>query len=322
MEFTHASAPGKVTLFGEHAVVYGYPSIVISINARARAKVIFSESLQVASSYPGGRLFYDGVGPWPEELVYVRNAISLVEKTALRKCDVKLELNSELPMASGLGSSAAATVSTIGACALAMGLELTSRAVGEMAYRVELGVQGRASPMDALAASIGGALKVTPRGDTPFVRLRLPVSLPLILAYTPKQLTTKEAVERVRKTAQEMGPRFDQILKSISSVVDRASASLSTGDLVALGVLMDENESLLEELGVVSERSREIIHVAKHAGALGAKVSGGGFGGTVVALVKERDVEEVAKHVRPLAKAVFLSRSSGGLRRWVTSTTH
>jgi len=288
VESAEAVVPAKITLFGEHAVVYGYPALVMAVNLYTSVKAYEGKGklIRVRSVFPGGRVdsIIDLEGNGGGELPYVKAAIRRVWSIFGFKKPALLDINSQIPSGSGLGSSAAVSVAVLAAYGAIYGSKFDALELARMGREVELEVQGSASLMDALAVTMGGLIRVspeTPRGYkfvTDFFDARF------LLAYTKKELSTGAAVQFVRNRKRELGAHFDELVSQIGLLPDKALASIREKDWVRLGKLMDENESYLEELGVVSKRSKEIVNIARSKGALGAKISGGGFGGSVIIL--------------------------------------
>ncbi len=306
----YVKVPGKVTLLGEHAVVYGYPALVMAIDLYTRAAVSDGEgAVEVESTYPGGRaetrIGLDGRGG--DELPYVKAAIKKVWELQGARRPAKVSIASELPYGSGLGSSASVSVATLAAYSLSYGVKLHPDQLAKLGREVEVQVQGRASPMDTLAVSLGGLIKIS---HEKFEVMGGGLSVKAVIACVGKEKSTGESVAFVRKRKDELGSRFDEILEEIGSLVESSSKAIKDRDLTQLCLLMNRNEELLEELGVVTERSLNLVRRARALGATAAKISGGGFGGCIVALGGD---EKVASGLAAIADRVFLVTESNGV---------
>jgi mevalonate kinase len=274
-----ASAPGKVILFGEHAVVYGEPSLAGAISKRVR--------VEAARAPKGLRIYSDK----SRDYRYVEKAVELVFDHIGKSSGLSLRITSELPPASGLGSSAAVSVATIAATARALGCELSKEEISQLGHRTELEVQGAASPTDTLTATLGGILYIQPRKKkyTP-----VKASLPLVVGYTGIERSTKQLVEQVRALRDEYPEVVLPIIKNIGQITREAKERLEGGD--DIGDLMDINHGLLEALGVGNELLSRLVHAARAAGARGAKITGAGGGGCIIAYAPGK-TKEVLKAI-------------------------
>jgi mevalonate kinase len=304
-----ASAPGKVTLFGEHAVVYGHPALVVAIERRVYA---FAESREdnvikisakdlrvpgIVISYIGNEVVLEtDYGMVLPAIAYINKAIELTSKYLGSRKGVNIEIKSEMPVGAGLGTSAAVAISTIAAYAVANGHSLDKEEIARIGWEVEKEVQGIASPMDTSITSLGGYLRIKyGKGTVERARLNVGTELPLIIGYVEREAKTKDMVAMVRERLERYPDIYGDIMKLIGQVVSRAEGSLLSGDLSELGFLMNLNHSLLDALGVSTRRLNELVNVARDSGAYGAKLTGAGGGGCVIALVPEKgEVVETA----------------------------
>jgi len=291
-----SSAPGKVYLFGEHAVVYGEPAVPCAIELRAR--VTASErkgGLRVQAddlTLDGFTVEYDGTASGRPDvdvsdslieaaMGYVNEAIDQARDAADRPgvgFDVTIE--SDIPLGAGLGSSAAVAVAAIDAAARELGVELPPDELADRAYRVEHAVQdGKASRADTFCSAMGGAVRV--EGDD--CRTIETPDLPFVIGYDGGAGDTGELVAGVRELREAYGFAADTV-DVIGDLVRSGEAALSNGDVGRLGELMDFNHGLLSALGVSSRSLDAMVWAARDAGALGAKLTGAGGGGCIVAL--------------------------------------
>ncbi len=315
-----ASAPGKVTLFGEHAVVYGYPAIVTAIDKRVwveasrrsdRAVVIAALDLRV----PGVIVTYrkDEViietdyGRTLSAVAYLRKAVELTSKYLGIRGGVNLTVRSEMPVGAGLGTSAAVTVATIAAYARVMGYELSRGEIAKLGWEVERAVQGIASPMDTSIASFGGTIKIW-RESNEFVSRPVGIGLSncsFIVGYVERECTTAEMVRKVRKLYDTRPDAVRLILRAIGRVTEDAERALKAGDAEGVGTLMNMNHGLLEALQVSNRRLSQMVYAARAAGALGSKLTGAGGGGATLSLARLGDVGRVELALKLTSLMVF-----------------
>jgi mevalonate kinase len=312
-----SSAPGKVYLFGEHAVVYGEPAVPCAIERRARVRVEErdGDALRVHAedlTLDGFTVEYSGVADAPdvdvsESLVeaavgYIDGAVAQARDAADRPdAGFEITVESEIPLGAGLGSSAAVVVAGIDAATRELGVELTPREVAERAYQVEYEVQdGQASRADTFCSAVGGAVRVE-RDDCRAIE-EVP-NLPFVIGYDGGAGDTGELVAGVRALREEYDFAAATV-ESIGDVVRAGERALSDGDLEELGRLMDFNHGLLEALGVSARSLDELVWAAREADALGAKLTGAGGGGCIVALDETEGAETALKYT-PGCEEVF-----------------
>ncbi|WP_297069237.1 mevalonate kinase [Thermococcus sp.] len=324
-----ASAPAKIILFGEHSVVYGKPAIAAAIDLRTYVGARFNENGRIKIeardiktpglivSFSENEIYFESdYGKAAEVLSYVRQSIELVREEADRnERGVTVSITSEIPVGAGLGSSAAVAVATIGAVSRLLGLELSSEEIGKLGHRVELLVQGASSGIDPTVSAMGGFIHYQ-NGN--FEHLPF-MELPLVVGYTGSSGSTKELVEMVRESYEEMPEVIGPVLNSMGMLVEKAR-DIITGEHGAnvkfklLGKLMNVNHGLLDALGVSTKKLSELVYAARVAGALGAKITGAGGGGCMYALAPERQ-SEVATAIRIAGGTPMITRiSREGLR--------
>src|SRR5881396_3164894 len=260
-----ASAPGKLILFGEHAVVFGEPALATAINLRAE---VFTR--------PHAEWRADGGSLDEPRYRYVRGAV----QKAKAQGPLWLEVRSMVPSGAGLGSSAAVTVATLGALHGMVGA-IDPATIAREAFEVEHEVQGRASPIDTSTASAGGSLLV----------LRKPSEG---LLWTIERDSQRWCLHRTD-------------LPPLDFVVGSTGISAATGPLVAsVKERMDRNHAILTELGVGHPMLDRLVAAAR-ATSYGAKLTGAGGGGSMVAL-SERP-EATAAAIRAAGGKAFIVRS-------------
>lgn len=321
------SAPGKVYLFGEHAVVYGEPAIPCAIDLRARvqAEARSDERVRLAAQdlsldgftveYRGDRDAQPDVDV-PDNLVeaavgYVDGAIEHARGLADEpERGLNLTIESDIPLGAGLGSSAAVTVAAIDAVAREFGVEPSVETVADRAYQVEAAVQeGRASRADTFCSAMGGTVRV--EGDD-CQTLGAP-EIPFVLGYDGGAGDTGELVEGVRQL-KESYAFAESTIGAIGALVERGEAALAEGDFDEVGRLMNFNHGLLTALGVSSRTLDDMVWAARDAGASGAKLTGAGGGGCIVALADDASVTTALEHAPSCEAAFHADLTSTGLR--------
>lgn len=298
-DFT-ATAPGKIILFGEHAVVYGQPALAVPVS-KVRARVIVRPNLDPGKE--GIQLFAPDIGltarlrdleeGHPLKLA-VTGLLSELGVTSHPACSI--HITSTLPIASGLGSSAAVTVALIRALSGFLGHPLPDDAVSELAFEVEKVHHGTPSGIDNTVITYAQPVYFS-RGEPPQI-LPIEKTFTLVLGDTGIPSPTAKTVSQVREAYRDQPERFRDLFQAIGDLTDRARAAITTGNPEALGPLMDQNHQKLQEMGVSSSALDHLVEQARRAGALGAKLSGGGQGGNMIALVDRGKAPHVAGKLR------------------------
>jgi mevalonate kinase len=290
-----ARANGKVILLGEHAVVYGVPAIAAGIERGvfAGARPAPSSTLRIAD-----RRAEVGDG---SDLALAFAA--LLESLAAPALAVEATL--ELPPGSGLGASAALGVAIARAVLEASGLEPEPGRVLAAAAAWEGVYHGNPSGVDAAAAAHDGCLWFDKVSGVQPIALGHELVLAIGLAGPPA--STKLMVESVARLRERRPEVVDKALAGIGALVRNAKLCLEAGDQSGLGSLMNYNQMILSGLFVSTEGIERCCGLARDAGALGAKLTGAGGGGAVVALC-DADPERVLTAWRAAGIECFASR--------------
>ena len=303
---TTSSAPGKVYLFGEHAVVYGEPAVPCAVERRARVTVEPRDDGRVRVdaadlSLDGFTVTWgDSIDDRPDIDVpapLVEAAMEYIEAAVRQARDAAdapdagfdIAVESAIPLGAGLGSSAAVVVAGIDAATRALGAPLDPEEVARRAYEAEYEVQdGQASRADTFCSAMGGAVRV--EGDD--TRTIDAPPLPFVVGYDGGAGDTGELVAGVRALREEHEFAADTV-ETIGDLTREGEALLAEADpdeepgpvlLDELGDLMDFNHGLLSALGVSSRSLDRMVWSAREAEAEGAKLTGAGGGGCIVAI--------------------------------------
>ncbi len=300
------SAPGKVYLFGEHAVVYGQPAITCAVEKRVFASVKLLASGKTAVHAMGISRRCDST-----EFKYVCQAVKSVKTYTGSEFGAEITIQSELPPSQGLGSSAAVTVSTIKALSECLGVGLRDQEIASMGHDVERTVQGRASPADTFVSATGGVVMIE---GTKTTRLT-PPDISLVVGVTGITRSTADVISSVIQLRHEYPEIVDRILCTIGDITRLGERKLNGGDVNGVGELMNINHGLLESIGVSDIMLDKLIYRARESGALGAKMTGAGRGGCMFAIVRGDSANVVADALAREGAQVFTTVFSDvGLR--------
>ncbi len=285
------TAPGKVILFGEHAVVYGRPALaapVTQVCATAEVRQGEPDAGLVIHALDLGRQVRLTENGQP----LAEAARAALRWLALSEPDWTVDVSSTVPVASGLGSGAAVSVALIRALAAAAGRDIAPEHASTLAYEIERLHHGTPSGVDNTVVAFGRPVYfVRGRPPEPFAMGR-----PFMLAIGDTGIAspTKVAVGDVRAAWQAEPERFESLFDRVGAVVEAARDAISNGRPDDLGPLMDANHALLQEIGVSCPELDALVAAARRAGAGGAKLVGGGRGGNMIALVAPASAGSVA----------------------------
>jgi mevalonate kinase len=301
-----ATAPGKIILFGEHSVVYKGPAILLAVDRHATV---------IASKRDDKRIYIDsedlGFSGYFDDGEYTavtgktwrgRNMAAL--DVAARKVmaylgvegGVNLKVRSMIPIAVGLGSSAAVCVATTAAVGELFDGNLTKEKIAELSFEGEKVIHGNPSGADNSIATYGGIMRYE-RG-VGLKRLQLEAPLPFIIGNTRKKRSTRNMVEGVKELKDRNPEVVDPIIYTMAGLSQTGLDALIRGDKEKLGDLMNINHGLLSAIGVSTIELDDLVYAARREGALGAKLTGAGGGGCMIALAQKENLSNIEKSIR------------------------
>lgn len=311
-----ASAPGKVILFGEHAVVYGKPAIAVAVDKRAVIKIsenqednikVYINNLNISATLDQKNNQIIMENGKSGILKYVLEALKMVHDAS----PVTIEIDLDIPIGAGFGSSAAVTVATLAAASRYNHRKLSRKEIARKAYKVELNVQNSASPLDTTISTYGGAVYLSPNAEA-IRKLELNWNYPLVIGFTPRKENTGKLVEKVRLRKEAYPDIINPLLDAMGILTETALKSIIKKKYSDLGELMNINHGFLDCLGVNTRELSNMVYTARKTGALGAKITGAGGGGSIVALCPENHLK-ILKALKKIEDAVEVNISQTGL---------
>ncbi len=283
----HGRAPGKVILAGEHFVVHGAPAIALPVRAVSKEIEIeadldpYDHSLELAI-----------VDPHPEHETLQQMLIQLLEALSIPSTgEIHVTVRSTLAPGAHLGSSAALAVALVRAVLDFRGLEYPDEDVAALAFDLERIVHKNPSGIDNTVVALDRPIWF--RKGAPAEPIACAMDATLLLADTGVVSSTAEVVARVGEFRVSQSERFAGILARAEANAARLREALAHGDASTAGACLNENQALLAEIGTSSPELDALIAAARGAGALGAKLTGGGGGGNAIALCTPRNLDAV-----------------------------
>jgi mevalonate kinase len=302
-----ATAPGKTILFGEHAVVYGRPAIAVPVtDVQARATLTLEEpgagisllaaDLPADDGGPGGRRYRLRDAPADDPLrVTVELALDAFAGP-IAEPDLLVTVTSTVPVARGLGSGAAVATAVARALAGYLGHAPQPEEISRLVYEVEKLHHGTPSGIDNTVIAYEQPVYFV-RGEG-VKRLSVGAGFNLVIADTGVSSSTRAVVGDVRRRWEADRERYEGLFDEVGAIARLAGSAIQRGDRRAIGRLMNENQDLLATLGVSSAELDRLVAAARAAGAWGAKLSGAGWGGVMLALVEPGQSPAVAAALR------------------------
>ena len=293
LSLVNASAPGKIILFGEHAVVYNRPALAVPVTqVHVDVEVLDSSREGIWIDSPGIDLHAE-LNSLPADHPVGSVILRLFQLSGISHPPaLEINISSTIPVAAGLGSGAAVSVALIRALALYIAHPLTNEQVNDLVYEIEKLHHGTPSGIDNTVITYAKPVYFTK--DSPVETFKVGKSFTIVIGDTGIRAPTKESVGDVRRLLWHNQFNTENIFNEIAQIVLIGRRSIESGKPELLGELMDQNHSYLQELTVSSPELDKLVEAARSAGALGAKLSGSGRGGNMIALVEQSKAESVA----------------------------
>jgi mevalonate kinase len=309
------SGKGKTILFGEHFVVYGLPALAAGISAETTATLTRVRSF--------GHTLVDNRPAMPgykekkadEQKASLKNILKHLNIDTTRM-GFQIDLGGDLVCASGIGASAASCVAIVRALNDEFNLGLDNEQVNEAAYEGEKGYHGTPSGLDNTASTYGGLVwfeRDLSGGPPKFEKLKLKKAIHLVIASTGITASTKIVVGAVKIKKDADQNWWEKISREYNQLVHDGRDALNQLDLPKVGDLMNKNHELLQELTVSCEELDNLVNVARENGAIGAKMTGTGRGGNIIALAPDEATAKRIGGALEKAKAAGVWLTSFGL---------
>jgi mevalonate kinase len=318
-----ATAPGKIILVGEHFVVHGESAIVMAINryvtvaveGRSDEVIHITSDLGITGQYVQDH--FQGPTQDQKTLDPIKISIQSVLDALNEKKGLDVKITSTIPVAVGLGSSGALAVATVAAVGRYFNHKFRAEELLKLSLNAERYVHINPSGVDQAISTYGGVIIYNKK--TGLTQLEAPSPIPIVIGNTGIQRNTGQLVDKVRRLKQQYPQTLDPIFQSAGKLPLKAINALQQSNKTSLGNLMNINQGLLVAIGVSHEALDRLVHIAKHNGALGAKLTGAGGGGCMIALVTQEQSNHIAEKLHQAgATSIIAEKVDTGVRSWIS----
>ncbi|MCL4436666.1 MAG: mevalonate kinase [Thaumarchaeota archaeon] len=308
-----ATAPGKIIIAGEHFVVHGSYALAAAIDRGSTVQASPSNHPVIVSKSLG--LVADLEGKVPDRLRPLAKTLGVTLKWLNESRGVKCELESNIPISAGLGSSAAGSVALVAAASAALGHQLKLNEIFDLAMVSERIIHGNPSGIDPAVATYGGVMLFSKGAPHKPVQLKTPADF--IIGFSGVDRSTSKMIHRFSESQASHPSTFRALVRSTSVFAENAAKALSEGDLNSLAAILNFNHMILSSLGVSSPTLDNLVEAALDAGCLGAKLTGGGGGGCIIALPTSDNLDAALTQLRRSAADAWISRiPQSGVKVW------
>ena len=308
----HASA--KLIIAGEHSVVYRRPALAVPL-----PDIRVSVSVTAGVPHSGCVVHMPDIqrsgtlGVDDDPLLAL--LADVLHEWRIPIPDLILTVESDIPIASGMGSGAAVATALVRACARWYAREVSREEIADLVYRSEQRLHGTPSGIDNTVIAYDQPIRFCRRAPAADGRAQSPLITPLaigapfhlLIADTGVRSPTHLAVAGVRSRHDADSAHYEAVFDAIAACTHVAQAALARGDAPLLGMAARQNQTLLREIGVSNSQIDALVHAAERAGAYGAKLSGAGAGGVVYAVIDPSDRDDITAALRRAGATAVLA---------------
>ncbi len=316
-----AQAPGKVILVGEHFVVHGGYAIAASITegVRAEARKLASNRIRIISEDLG--LTAEIPNRIPRELSPLAQCVTAIVKRCKYSGGLELRLKSMIPPSAGLGSSAATAVSGVAATSSALGRRLSSAEIVELAMISEKAIHGNPSGIDVHTSTYGGIILF--RKGPKIIRNSIEPSKPLqlIVAYDEGRRQTAELISKVDGFRRSAPSHFSALLTANNVMVEKVTNLIKLGRTADIGAYLNFYQAILSNMNLSNPEIDSLVESSLDGGAFGAKLTGAGGRGSIIALSPDNKFKKIGKSLSRISERVIeVTLPAPGVRVWIEKT--
>jgi mevalonate kinase len=302
-----AEAPSKVIITGEHFVVHGAWALAAALPRVVRVVVRESKTFKVTSDRFGGRA---------SELRPVGIVVETMAREFAFRPNLEVTIRSQIPEGAGLGSSASTLVAVASALSRLHSLKLGADEIARLSMVGEQVIHGRPSGIDPAICSRGGVILFRP-GSSPR-KVTFKGARRLLVSFSGVKRTTKKQITHVSTVKDKFPSMFEGLTESASEVSIEAADRLVEGDMRGLGRLLNFNHAVLSAIGVSNEPLDQLVDLSLSLGSYGAKLTGGGGGGSVVSVAPEAKEKSITTGLKARGFETFTAEVPvQGVRSWL-----
>jgi mevalonate kinase len=305
-----AEAPGKVIISGEHFVVHGATALVAAIGRGTKVEASRGEGLTLETPINKNRAAGSALLPVEKVVTEMYRERSLEPR-------VRLRMSTSLPTGAGLGSSASSMVATVAAVNRLEGWNMDANSLIETSMLGERLVHGKPSGVDVAASVFGGLMEFRMGAEPRQVPLEKPAKF--VVVYSGKRRNSGRLISKVSSMKELYPALFSKLCESASLVTELSTERLVTGRMEELGRIMTYNHAVLAMVGASNEQLDKLVDLCLREGCLGAKLTGAGGGGSVLALAPGGEESAVAARIGRRGFEAFVTEVPiGGVRVWTS----
>ncbi|HEY4699899.1 MAG TPA: mevalonate kinase [Nitrososphaerales archaeon] len=315
MKFKSRS-PGKIIIIGEHFVVHGSYALAAAINRGTTAQVTFSDRSIIISKNLG--LKTNLVGRIPRTLSPIVEVFKSTLNYLDEKRGIRLELESDIPISAGLGSSASASVAVVSAVSTILGHTLTEKEVIDLSMISEKLIHVNPSGIDPTISTCGGVILF--KKGVSYESVNLGESISLIIGYSGTSRNTSRMIELFSKAKLNSPYSFEALVTSTSLLSKLTASALASKDLDTVASILNYNHKILSSIGVSSLLIDNLVESSLASGCLAAKLTGGGGGGCIIALPPERKSNSINNKIKRFFTESWVSTiPNPGVLTWMVN---
>ena len=300
-----ASAPGKVILFGEHFVVYGVKAILCSIDKRVTVTAEKTNERKISINSKIGKLDLE-----PDKSIFEINSplkpfYYLANKAIKNEnSGIHIEIDSEIPLGAGLGSSSACCVAGAAAIFKLFG-EISKEKILEYAIEAERTIFENTSGADCTVCTYGGIMEYDKNNG--FKKIEDEPNFQLVIANSNIEHSTQSMVSNVKEFENKNKEKFSELSELESKLVEDVLKLVKENKIDEIGEKINQNQKYLETIGISNSELTKMIKIGQES-SFGAKITGSGGGGCIFALTNESNLEKVLKKFKDSNYECFSSK--------------
>ena len=287
-----ASAPGKVILFGEHFVVYGVKAILCSINKRVTVTAEKTSERKISINSKIGKLELEPDKPISEINSPLKPFYYLANKAVENKdTGIRIQIDSEIPLGAGLGSSSACCVAGAAAIFKLFG-NISREEVLKLAIEAERTIFENTSGADCTVCTYGGIMEYDKNKG--FKKIEYEPNFQLVIINSNIEHSTQSMVSKVKEFENKNTEEFSRLSDLESKLVEDVLKLVKENKIQEIGQKMNQNQKYLENIGISNKELTKMIRIGQES-SFGAKITGSGGGGCIFALTNESNLQNILK---------------------------